>query len=117
MNSAIAVLRFGLAFVFVYAAVAIYLRPADWIGFVPAFIDSILDRQTFLQLHALFDLVLAIGLALNVKIFYAAIFSVLNLAGIVIFNVGALDVVFRDIGLLTAAVSLALLSYNENSRR
>lgn len=110
-------LRLGLAFVFAYTALAIYLRPLDWIGFVPGWIDPILDRQTFLHIHGLFDLILAIWLLSGVKIFYSSVLSALNLGSIIIFNLGAMDIVFRDIGLLTGAVALALLTYNENLRR
>ena len=69
-------------------------------------------------------ILLRLGLAFG--FFYAAVFSFLSpndwnsflaglisaatLLGIIVFNLGALDIVFRDIGLFFAALALAFLS-------
>ena len=104
------ILRFGMSFCFVYVAVSAWLSPQNWSGFIPLFARNIVPESFLLYIHAGFDLLLGLWLLTNKKIFYASILSALNLLVIIIFNFGSLDIIFRDIGLLAAAISLALLS-------
>jgi hypothetical protein len=69
----------------------------------------------FLKVHAGGELVLALWLLSGWKTYYAALLSALSAAGIVVFNLGALDVVFRDVGLLFAAGALVVLSRGRES--
>lgn len=103
-------LRLGIAFTFIYVGFAAFANPNAWIGFIPEFVDNIIARSSFLKIHAVFDLLLGVWLLSNWKIFYASVVSALFLFGIVVFNLGALDIIFRDIGLFFAAVALVYLS-------
>ena len=107
-NKAQLFLRLGLAFVFIYVAISAYLNPTNWIGFIPDFV--IISKSSFLIIHSIFNLALGLWLLSNKKIFYASIVSAIALFSITIFNLGAMDIVFRDIGLLLAAIALAYLS-------
>jgi len=103
------ILRLGLAFVFVYAAISSLKTPDAWLYFVPHFITHIVSADLFLKLFSIFQLLLATALLLGKYVRYAAILAALSLAGLVVFNTGALLITFRDVGLAAMAVGLALL--------
>jgi len=102
-------LRLGIAFSFFYAAIASFLNPTAWIGFFPSF----LQYDSLLTVYSIFEIILGGWLLLGKKVFYAAVLSALTLFGIVVFNLGALDIVFRDIPILFAAIALAVLGHEE----
>lgn len=104
------ILRIGLAFSFIYVAISAFLNPTNWIGFIPVFLDSIFSRELFLTTHIIFNLILGIWLLTNKKTYYAAIVSAVALFFITVFNLGALDIVFRDVSLFFMALALVFLS-------
>lgn len=106
-------LRVALAIPLLYAAIAATLQPEAWVGFIPFFLRNIFPEALLLGAHALVDFTLALWLLSGWKTNYAAIFSSLNLAVIIVVNLASLDIIFRDIGLLLAAVALALLHYKK----
>ncbi len=101
------ILRVGLAFVFLYAGIAAFISPDNWVGYVPSFIEIFLSREVFLQVHSVIDIALGLWLLSNRKIFYASIVSSVFLFGIVIFNLRDIDILFRDIAILLMAAALA----------
>lgn len=100
------ILRWGLAFTFFYAAVASLLNPADWIGYMPMFLKSLLPARILLAGFSFYEILVAALLFSGRKVAYASIISAVTLGGITILNLGALDVTFRDIGLVFAALAL-----------
>jgi len=104
-------LRSGLAIVFFYAATSAYLNPQDWIGFIPQFVRNIIDPTLFLHIHSAAEVILGLWLLSDKKTVYAASISALSIFTIIIFNPGALDIIFRDVAILFAAIALAILSY------
>lgn len=113
-KAAVFLLRAGLAWVFLYAAISSFLHPFNWIGFLPSFARTIapsLVSQFFvLDVFAIVELLLALWLLSGRRLMLAAIVSSLALAGILFLNLGALDATFRDGGLLLASLALVLLS-------
>ncbi len=107
------ILRVGLAVPFLFAAIDATLQPEAWIGFIPFFLRNIFPESLLLGAHSLFDFTLALWLLSGWKTKYAAAFSALNLATIIIVNLAALDIIFRDVGLLLAAVALGVLHYKK----
>lgn len=107
------ILRVALAIPFLFVAIDITLQPEAWIGFVPSFLRNLLPGQLLLGAHSLLDLGLAVWLLSGWRTKYAAAFSAFNLAAIVVVNLTALDVIFRDVGLLLAAVALGVLQYKK----
>jgi hypothetical protein len=103
-------LQYGLAFVFLYAAVAGFLRPNDWVGYLPSFLSNFLSPYLILKVFGVIEIVLTIWLLSSWKLFYAAIFSALVLAGITLTNLSIFDVTFRDVGLFLSALALVNLS-------
>ena len=103
-------IRIGLAIAFLYAAIASFLNPVAWSTFLPPFITSIFPAQPLLFLFAAFEIILALWLLSNKKIYYAAIISSLVLVAIIVANLEALDLIFRDVAILASALALILLS-------
>ncbi len=106
-------LRCAIASVFVYAAVASFLTPDNWIGFFPIFLRHLFLQNILLGGFSVYELVLALWLLSGKYTFFAAIFSALTLSGVVIFNLDQLDIVFRDFAIILAAASLAVFTYKK----
>ncbi|HEV2412645.1 MAG TPA: hypothetical protein VGS28_02450 [Candidatus Saccharimonadales bacterium] len=102
-------LRVGLAFVFVYAAVSSLIHPLVWVGYLPNLITNHLDGTLILKLIAIYQLLLAVWLMSGRYVRYAALLGALTLAGIVISNPGQTLVTFRDVGLICMALGLAVI--------
>jgi len=104
------ILRIGLAFAFLYPAVAAFLEPVAWIGYFPQFVKDIIPNETLLlNLFGLTEVVIALWLLWGKYIFYPSVIAAVMLVTIVIFNWGGLDVVFRDLSIVAMAVALAVL--------
>jgi hypothetical protein len=101
-------LRLGLAFVFIYTSISAILNPIAWIGFMPQFLGEM--KETFLIVHDIGLILLGVWLVSNKKVYYASVISAIFLLAVVVFNWGAMDIIYRDIGLFLMAVALAFLS-------
>lgn len=105
-NGSATILRWGLAFVFFYAAIASLVNPSDWAAYVPSFVSAILPTSLFLSAFSIYELVLAVFLFWGKKLWWSSLFAMITLAGIVVINFQVIDVVFRDIGLAFSALAL-----------
>ena len=106
-------LRVALAIPFLFAAIDATLQPEAWVGFIPFFLRNIFPEILLLGAHTLLDFTLAVWLISGWKTKEAAIFSALTLLTIIVANITALEIVFRDVGLLLAAVALGVLQYRK----
>ena len=102
-------LRVGLATVFLYAAIAAFLDPNAWIGFLPAFLRQWIPNAPLLTAFSVYELALALWLLTNWKTSLAATCAALTLAAIIITNIGAFDILFRDVAIFFAALALLTL--------
>lgn len=102
-------LRIGLATVFLYAAVASFLDPLSWIGFFPSFLRDMFDANKLLMFFSVFEIALALWLLSGVRTFFAGLAAAATLSGIILGNLGILDIVFRDVAILFAALALVAL--------
>ncbi len=102
-------LRIGISIVFLYAGVSALLNPTSWVGFIPIWLREIIPVEFFLPIHAVLDVLIGLWLVSGKKTFYASFIASLSLLAIIAFNVGALDIIFRDISILLSAVSLMIL--------
>jgi len=107
---ALFLLRLGIASVFLYAAIAATLEPSNWVGYLPQFLRGIFPAETLLRLFSAYQVVLSLWLLWGKKLLYPSVLSVLTFIAIIIANIGSLDIVFRDIAILFAALSLAVVS-------
>ena len=113
---AIIFLRLGAAFTFIYAGVASLINPDDWIGFAPVWLRSVFPGGQLLFAFSIYEIALALWLISGKRLFYSSVSAALTVFGIIILNLGILDIVFRDVAILLSAVSLALLSRSESPR-
>ena len=109
MNKAGLLLRIGLAFTFIYAAISGFIEPESWIGWLPEFARS----NTWLNAFGVLEILIGLWLLSGWKIFWAGLISGVMFAGITVFNLGAFLITFRDVGLAAAAFALALLYYEK----
>lgn len=103
-------LRLGLAFVFLYAAISSFVAPENWIGFIPGWVPF--DPEFLLKMHAVFEILLASWLLWGAKIKWAAWLSALSLFAILV-GTGLDEITFRDVGLMSSAVALAMLDIDD----
>lgn len=111
-------LRLGLAFSFLYAAIAAFFDPLSWIGFFPSFAHAIIPNDTLLlSMFGLIETALALWLLSGKRILLPSIAAFLLLVGIVVFNGNSMDILFRDVSLAFMALALAALSHDGQSLR
>ena len=104
-------LRIGVAFAFIYPAVAAYFDPFSWIGFFPVFIRDIFPNETLLlNLFGISEILIALWIISGKKIFIPSVLAAVYLFAIIVFNWTLMDVIFRDIPIMLSAIALALLS-------
>lgn len=116
-KTSLVILRWGLAFVFFYAAVDSLLHPENWVGYLPGFFTGAFSPRLVLAAFSVYEIILAVMLFTGKKLLWAALLSALTLAGIVIFNLNVLEVTFRDVGLAMAALALYELVKNNKQAR
>jgi hypothetical protein len=100
-------LRFGLAFVFSFAAFEIFRDPRTLTGYTPDFIFEIVQPNVFMYSFAAFEVALALWLLSGKKTLIPALLSAGAMFSIIIFNLAAFDVVFRNVAIMFGALSLA----------
>lgn len=103
-------LRIGLATMFLYAAIASFVAPNEWVGYLPSFVVAMFDAELLLKIFSVFELALAVWLLSGIHTRYAALLAAVMLLGITVSNFGLFAISFRDIGLAFAAFALAALS-------
>ena len=103
-------LRLGLAFTFIYAALASLANPFSWIGFFPFWLRDILPAQILLNGFSIYELGLGLWLVSGYRLRWSSVLAFVSLAGVTVFNIGAMDIVFRDVGLAAAALALFFLA-------
>lgn len=109
MQQAKILIRTGLAFTFLYAAVSSLRRPADWVGYFPPWMRELVPEEFLLISFSAFEIALSLWLVSGKFGFWASGLAALSLLGITAFNATLMDVVFRDVGLFLAACALAVL--------
>lgn len=103
-------LRFSIIFVFWYAAYRSFLNPTSWVGFVPAWMGSVAEPERVLEFFSVGQITVGFWLLVGWKLRAAAIVAALFVVGIVLSNLGAFDIVFRDVTIIFAALALAVLA-------
>ena len=107
-NTSRLLLRLALTFAFFYPAYGFWTNPNDWLGYIPAFMRNVgLSQDVLLMLIAGFHLVLALWILSGWRIFLPSLIATVFLGSVVYFNWNQLDILFRDISLALAALSLA----------
>lgn len=111
---AILLLRLGLAFVFIYSAISSFLTPLAWIGFFPLWLRGLLPAEALLNGFSIYEIILALWLVWGYKLRASSALAAVSLAAVIVFNLGAMDIIFRDVGLAASALALFLSVANSN---
>lgn len=106
-------LRIGIASVFLYAAVAATFQPYNWIGYIPQAVRNIFPGQILLFIFSLYQIILGVWILLGWKAFYSAFLAAFTLLGIILANIGQLDILFRDFAIFFSSIALFLMSRKE----
>ena len=102
------VLRIGVAFAFLYAGIGGFVDPQSWLGWFPKFMRDLVPEMLLLQIWGLYEIVTGIWILSGKNIFVPSLIASLSLAGLIIFNFSAMDIIFRDVTILAATVALAI---------
>ncbi len=111
-------LRAGLGVSFLYAAIAQLLYPEVWMAWFPSWLFTLIPQErVLLTAFSLYEIALTLWLFTDRKIFIAACLAAVTMLAIVLFNLPALDIVFRDIALLFTALALAVLHWDKQKNQ
>ena len=106
------ILNVGLAFTLLYAGIDQVLHPLDWVGFLPKWMPTFGQTPTQALLpHSILCILIGLALLANVKVKWVAWITALFFASIILANgLGRayMLITFRDVGLMLAAVYLAV---------
>ena len=105
------VIRIGIAFCFLYAAIAGFVDPQSWVGWFPKFMRELLPDNTLLGGWGIFEIILALWILSGKKIFIPSVLASLSLAGLILYNLNVMDIIFRDVTILCATIALAIESW------
>lgn len=118
-RTAVTLLRIALAFSFFYVAISSFLNPTSWLGFFPtwaiALVSPVLSSSQVLYVFSAFEVALGLWLLSGLYLVWAGVVSSVLLAGIVAFNIGAIEIVFRDLSLAVASLALAVLAADKQN--
>lgn len=104
----VAVLRWGLAIVFLYFGISQLMYPERFVGWLPAEVAMIpLAPKIIVILNGALELLFGTALALGLYTRIAAFILGSHLAGIT-YTIGLTEIGFRDLGLSIATLALVL---------
>src|SRR5579864_8086364 len=105
------VIQSGIAFAFLFAAVAAFLDPFTWIQYFPGFLRDHFGDETIIRLFSLSEIVLALWILSGKKIFISSLVAAFYFLLIVISNLFYFSIVFSNVSLLLVSFSLAVKHY------
>lgn len=113
-NSAATLLRWGIAFVFFYGAIAALLWPDRSLVQIPEILMDLVPGKPILVIFSLYELALSAVLFWGKKIMWSSLLAALTFAIIVLIDFRDVASVFPFIGL--ALASLALLDLSKENK-
>ncbi len=108
-------MRLAVVISFVYPAVAALFDPYAWLGYFPGFLLSLAGAHELLLLHAwgIFEIALALWVLFATRVYIPSIIMAALLMAVVLLNLPQFDVLFRDISIALAALSLAAVNWKK----
>lgn len=103
-------LRFGVAFTFLYASISAFINPTPWLSYFPDFIRSMLSDDILLITWGTGELVIGLWLLTGYRIFIPSILAAGLMLGIFIFDIKSMHIIFRNVCILCTSISLAIIS-------
>lgn len=104
-------LRFGLAFVYGYAAIEMQINPDNFLKYVPPLMQTIIPLDIFLITFGIFEILLTLWLISGKRTEYAGLISFFLMVGIMIPNVTYFNILFRNVAIALASLALTALDY------
>jgi uncharacterized membrane protein YphA (DoxX/SURF4 family) len=109
------ILRVGVAFAFLYAAIDGFIDPSSWVDYFPQFVlqpaqTMGISDVTALHIFAVVEIVLALWILSGIKIVMPSLLAVVMLVLIVALNLQEFQLLFRDLTIAAAALALAINS-------
>lgn len=104
-------LRVAVAFSFLYPPLHALIDPYAWIGYFPAFVTSLAYGNEIVLLHAfgILEVLIALWILFAKRPFLPALMAAALLLAIVVVNGAQFPILFRDVAIALAALSLALM--------
>jgi uncharacterized membrane protein YphA (DoxX/SURF4 family) len=109
------ILRIGLAFAFLYAALNSIVDPNYWLVYIPSWAYGYVPDIVLLHALSAVEIVIALWLLSGWKIFWPSVLALLMLLSIVVFDFSDFQVVFRDLAIASIALALAVAQYPRRS--
>lgn len=105
-------MRLAVAFAFVYPAIAAWFDPYSWIGYFPGFLLDLAGSNPEIMLHAwgALEILLALWVLFGTRVYVPSVIMAIALCAVVIANPGQFPILFRDVSIVLAALSLALVN-------
>ena len=103
-------IRIGLAFVFLYAAVYMTISPEKYIDYFPKFMRDLVPGYTLLHVFAIFEVILSFFLIIGKFNFMTAIISFLTMLALTVVNLDRFSVLFRNVSIILSALALVFMS-------
>ena len=109
------ILRVGLAITFLWIGVLILKEPKLWGGYIQPWAQNllVLPLEKAMIFTAILDIVVGVLLLVDFLTFYASILAAFHLIIVLVVS-GINAITIRDIGLLAAAISLVVSTFNSN---
>lgn len=102
-------LRIAVAFAFLYPPINAWSYPEAWVGYIPLFASSFGEPLVLLHIFGIVEVGIALWILSGWKVWAPALAAAAMLVGIVAFNVGEFQVLFRDLPIAAAAIALAII--------
>lgn len=109
-------MRLAVAFAFLYPALSALTDPDAWIGYFPGFLLALAGSNTLLLLHAwgAIEILLALWVMVGVRVYLPSSIMAIALLAVVVLNPGQFPILFRDVSIALAALSLALVNWQKH---
>lgn len=103
-------LRFGVAFTFLYASISAFINPAPWLAYFPDFMKLMVPEHVLLVTWGGGELIIGLWLLSGYRIFIPSILASGLMLGIFIFDFASMHIIFRNVCILSTSLSLAIIS-------
>ena len=103
-------LRFGVAFTFLYASISAFINPGPWLGYFPDFLRDNISDNILLITWGGGELIIGLWLLVGYRIFIPSVLAAGLMLGIFIFDFSSMKVIFRNVSILCTSISLAIIS-------